>query len=168
MDQALANAQHALQTIDTDLTVPSGTSAERVDAYRKYLRSMALAIIGKIQYKRQLYPDAEGTLRKAIDADAANPDPVVLLSLALSLDMQKKYQEALVQANHAVDLTKEDTDVGKSARFERDRLAGQIGPNTGASIAPAAGAPNNAPQTAAPPNAAPQNGTPQNSTPASH
>lgn len=160
MDQSLANAQHALQTIDTDLTIPAGTPAERVDAYKKYLRSTALAIVGKIQYKRQLYADAEATLRKALDADAANPDPVVLLSLALSLDMQKKYQDALVQANHAVDLTKEDTDVGKSARFERDRLAGQIGPSAGVaspsfSVAPPQnGAQGGAPQTATPQNSA--------------
>lgn len=122
MDQALANAQHALATIDTDLAVPAGAQPEKVEAYKKYLRSTALAIIGKIQYKRQQYPEAETTLRKALDADAANPDPVVLLSLSLSLDMQKKYQDALLEANRAVDLTKEDTDMGKSARGERDRL----------------------------------------------
>lgn len=130
MDQAIANAQHALQTIDTDLAIPPGTQPERVEAYKKYLRSTALATIGKIQYKRQQYPEAEATLRKALDADAANPDPVVLLSLALSLDMQKKYPDALAQANRAVDLTKEDTDVGKSARTERDRLLTQAGANS--------------------------------------
>jgi tetratricopeptide (TPR) repeat protein len=129
MDQAVANAQHALQTIDTDLSAPAGTPPDRLEAYKKYLRSTALAIVGTIQYKRAQYADAEGMLRKAIDADAANPDAVVVLRLALALDQQKKYQDALQQANRAVDLTKEDTDAGRSARSERDRLVVETGGN---------------------------------------
>ena len=147
MDQAVANAQHALQTIDTDLAIPPGSQPERVEAYKKYLRATALAIVGKIQYKRQQYLEAEATLRKALEADASNPDPVVLLSLALSLDMQKKYQDALQEANRAVDLTKEDTEVGKSARSERDRLVVETGGSNAAQpTAPA----ENSEQTATP------------------
>ena len=127
MDQVVANAQHALQTIDTDLAVPAGAAPERVEAYKNFLRATALALIGKVQYKRQQYADAEGTLRKALALQGANPDPVVLLSLALSLDMQKKYPEALQQVNRAVDLTKEDSDIGDSARGERDRLLDETG-----------------------------------------
>jgi tetratricopeptide (TPR) repeat protein len=180
MDQAVANAQHALQTIDTDLWAPAGTQPERLEAYKKYLRSTALAIVGTIQYKRAQYPDAEGTLRKAIDADAANPDAVVVLRLALALDQQKKYQDALQQANRAVDLTKEDTEAGKSARSERDRLVIETGGNnTPASNPPVNNAPvdnaplNNAPPSAAPPSATapvnvPQNAPPQSSASPSH
>lgn len=147
MDQSLANAQHALQTIDNDLAIPPGTQPERVEAYKRYLRATALAIVGKIQYKRQQYAEAEATLRKALEADTSNPDPVVLLSLALSLDMQKKYQDALQEANRAVDLTKEDTEIGKSARSERDRLVDETGgSNVAQPPAPAA----NSEQTSAP------------------
>lgn len=163
MDQAVANAQHALQTIDTDLAAPAGTPPERLEAYKKYLRSTALAIVGTIQYKRAQYPDAEGTLRKAIEADAANPDPVVVLRLALALDQQKKYQDALQQANRAVDLTKEDTDTGKSARSERDRLVVETGGNnTPVSNAPSTGMPASAvPPSATAPMNVPQSTTPQ-------
>jgi tetratricopeptide (TPR) repeat protein len=175
MDQAVANAQHALQTIDTDLASPAGTPPERLEAYKKYLRSTALAIVGTIQYKRAQYPDAEGTLRKAIEADAANPDAVVVLRLALALDQQKKYQDALQQANRAVELTKEDTDAGKSARTERERLVVETGGNnTPASNPPVNNAPANsmpassvAPSTAAPVNL-PQNTPPQTSASPSH
>jgi hypothetical protein len=45
------------------------------------------------------------------------------------LDQQQKYQDALLQASKAVDLTKEDTDAGKAARTERDRLVIQTGGN---------------------------------------
>jgi tetratricopeptide (TPR) repeat protein len=146
MDQAVNNAQHALQTIDTDLSAPAGTPADKLEAYKRYLRSTALAIIGTIQYKRAQYADAETTLRKAIEADAANPDSVVVLRLALALDQQQKYQDALLQATKAVDLTKEDTEAGKAARTERDRLVIQTGgSNTPAKAdTPAAGAPTNA------------------------
>lgn len=127
MDQVVANAQHALQTIDTDLAVPAGAAPERVEAYKNFLRATALALIGKIQYKRQQYPEAEATLRKALDLQGSNPDPVVLLSLALSLDMQKKYPEALQEVNRAIDLTKEDSDIGDSARGEKGRLLDETG-----------------------------------------
>jgi tetratricopeptide (TPR) repeat protein len=121
-NQALDAASHALKTINTDLAVPAGTPPEKVEGYKKYLRSTALAIMGTIYYKQGKYSEAEGKLRDAVDADSSNPDPVIILRLALSLDQQKKYADALQQANRAVDLTQESTDVGKMARDERDRL----------------------------------------------
>jgi tetratricopeptide (TPR) repeat protein len=143
MAQALINAQHALDTIDTDLAVPAGTAPDRVEAYKKYLRATALEIIGTIQYKREQYPEAETNLRKAIETDPSNPDAVVILRLALALDQEKKYADALQQANRAVELTKEDTDVGKMARNERDRLLVQTGQKntSGTSSAPSGNAP---------------------------
>ena len=158
-DQAISYAQHALQTIDTDLAVPGGTPPERVESYKKYLRSTAMVIIGTVQYKREQYADAETNLRKAIDADPANPDPVVILRLALTLDQQKKYPEALEQANRAVQLTQENTDVGKTARNERDRLVMMTGgnntPGTPAPGTPPSGAP-------APPSQPPGSAPPHN------
>src|SRR5215472_16670227 len=160
MDDAVANAQHALATIETDLAVPAGVPAERVDAYKRYLRATAWAIVGTIQYKREQYADAEATLRKSIDADPSTPDAVVILRLALALDQEKKYPEALQQAQRAVDLTQEASEVGKMARTERDRLVVQTGGNnsSGNSAAPAgnsaAPAGNSAPPANAPQNPA--------------
>jgi tetratricopeptide (TPR) repeat protein len=121
-DQATKFAQHALETIDTDITVPPGTPQERVDGYKSYLRSTAYSIVGTLQYKREKFSDAEASLRKSIDAYPAQPDPVAILRLALALDKQDKYPEALKEANHAVEITKDDTNVGKAARDERSRL----------------------------------------------
>jgi tetratricopeptide (TPR) repeat protein len=129
LNQAVTYAQHALETIDTDLAVPAGSPPERVEAYKKYLRATALLTIGTVQYKREQYADAEGNLRKAIEADKDNPDPVVILRLALALDQQKKYPEALQQASRAVELTQDSTEVGKLARNERDRLVIETGGN---------------------------------------
>jgi|SRR5579863_6093453 len=140
--QAVTYAQHSLETIDSDLAVPAGSPPERVEAYKKYLRATALTIIGTVYYQREQYADAEANLRKAIEADVENPDAVVILRLALALDQQKKYPEALQQANRAVQLTQDSTDVGKMARNERDRLVVVTGGNNtpAAPSSPAAGA----------------------------
>src|SRR5579884_2096992 len=101
--QVIDYANHALKTIDTDLAVPTGTPPERVESYKKYLRSTALALIGSIYYKQENYSEAEAKLRSALEADPATVDPVVVLRLALALDQQKKYGDALQQANRAVE-----------------------------------------------------------------
>jgi len=166
--QVIDYANHALKTIDTDLAVPAGTAPEKVEAYKKYLRSTALAIIGTIYYKQENYPQAEGNLRNAIEADVANPDPVVVLRLALALDQQKKYGDALQQANRAVELSKEDTDLGRMARNERDRLIVQTGGTPTPAATPVSPTPN-APLTAAPPTAtAPGQGAPAAAADPSH
>jgi tetratricopeptide (TPR) repeat protein len=88
-------------------------------------------------------------LRQAIAADPDEPDAVVILRLALALDQQKKYQDALEQANRAVNMTKEDTDIGKTARNERERLVIETGGSSSANGAPPSpAAPQSAPQSA--------------------
>ena len=152
-EQVVEYASHALKTLDTDLAVPAGTSPDRVEAYKKYLRSTALAIIGTIYYKQEHFAEAETKLRDAMETDAANPDPVVVLRLALAMDQQKKYSDALEQANRAVELTEEGTDLGRMARNERDRLVVQAG-GSGAAATSAPSANQSAPQSNAPSNQA--------------
>lgn len=139
-DQRLAeaanNAQHALETID-NIAIPAGTPQERVDAYKGFMRSSAYAILGTLAFNQEKYGDAEGQFRKSIDAYTAQPDPVVVLRLAVALDRQGKYPEALKEANRAVELTKENTPAGTAARRERDRLV-QL---TGGLISPPASPP---------------------------
>src|SRR5262249_45725924 len=91
-------------------------------------------------------------LRAAIDTDPANPDAVVVLRLALTLDQEKKYNDALAQATRAVSMTKEDTDIGRMARNERDRLQFR----TGVPAPPAAQPKSGDPEPAAPPQGAPR------------
>jgi tetratricopeptide (TPR) repeat protein len=146
-DEATKNAQHALETIDTDIAIPAGTPQEKVDAYKNFLRSSAYSIVGSLQYNREKYADAESSFRKSIDAFPTQPDPVVVLRLALSLDKQGKYPEALKEANHAVELTQENTTAGTLARRERDRLMQLTGGSNPAPAGkpPASGAQNQAP-----------------------
>src|SRR5580698_4826887 len=154
--KASKDAQHALETIDTDVPMPANIPQAQMDAYKGLLRSSAYSILGTIQYDQDKYADAEGYFRKSIDAYPSQPDPVVVLRLALALDKQAKYQDALAQANKAVDLTQEGTNAGSTARHERDRLM-QL---TGATI-PQVSSPAPAPAPASkPPDSAAPNTTP--------
>jgi len=134
-DQKLAearkDAQRALVTVDTDIP-SSGYPAEQLAALKGFVRCQAYYILGTLDFNKSSWADAEGNLRKSIDAFPQQVDPVTVFRLSVALDMQNKYPEALKVANQAVDLTKEGTSVGDAARKEKDRLT-QL--NTGAPTA---------------------------------
>ena len=128
-DQKYAEAQKyaekSLQTVDTDLVVTPGTPQDKVDQFKGYLRSTAYGILGAISYNKDTkadYAAAEGYLRKSIAALPSQPDPVAQLRLAIALDKQDHYSDALAEANKAVQMTKEGTVVGDTARREQSRL----------------------------------------------
>lgn len=150
-DEASKMAQHALETIDTDVAAPAGTPPEKLEAYKRYLKSTAYAVIGTIQFDQEKFADAESTLHKSIDADPSQPDPVAMLRLALALDKQEKYPEALQQATKVVAMTQESTNIGSTARREQDRLQKLTSTAPGTSAAPASTTPGSAPQTTTPP-----------------
>src|SRR5580704_17212781 len=150
--EATKNAQRALETVDTDVPIPANTPQAQIDAYKGLLRSSAYSILGAIQYNQEKYADAEGYFRKSIDAYPSQPDPIVVLRLALALDKQSKYPDVLKEANHAVELTQDGTAAGTTARHERDRLVQLTG---GASPAGSAPPPASKPQAGATPGSAP-------------
>jgi tetratricopeptide (TPR) repeat protein len=137
---AVSMAQKATQTVDTDVQVPAGTPQEKIDAYKSLLRSNAYSILGTIEFKKENYPGAQENLQKSIDAFPTNPDSVVILRLALALDKQGKYPEALKVVNRAVEMTQDNTVIGTPARHERDRLQQLTG---GATPAPPQSPPKN-------------------------
>ena len=120
--EASTMAQKATQTVDTDISVPAGTPQEKIDAYKALLRSNAYSILGTIEFKKENFVGAQEKLQKSIDVYPSDPDPVVVLRLALALDKQQKYPEALKVASRAVEMTQDNTVVGTPARRERDRL----------------------------------------------
>ena len=127
LDEAMKMAQKAL-TVDIDSRIPANTPPARAEAYKGQLRSFAYSIVGTLEFKRDQFPQAEADLRKSIDAFPSQPDPVVVLRLAISLDRQEKYADALKEANRAVELTQDGTPAGQLARQERDRLAQLVKP----------------------------------------
>jgi tetratricopeptide (TPR) repeat protein len=125
-DEAVKMAQKATQTVDTDVSVPAGTPQDRVDAYKAGLRSQAYSIIGTIDFKKDSFASAQENLQKSIDAYPQDPDPIVVLRLAITLDKQGKYPDALKVANRAVELTENNPRIAPQvktmAKQERDRL----------------------------------------------
>jgi tetratricopeptide (TPR) repeat protein len=126
-DQKLAeakkNAERALVTVDTD--VPSaGYPPEKIDQFKRYIKSEAYAILGTLASNAKNYPEAEANLKKSIEVFPEQVDSVAVLRLAVALDMENKIPDALKYANQAVDLTKDrpDSAAGKAARAEQDRL----------------------------------------------
>jgi tetratricopeptide (TPR) repeat protein len=124
LDEGTKLALHAVETTDTDITVPPGTPQDKIDEYKGFLRSTAYYVLGTIQYTREKYSDAEGYFRKSIEAFPSQPDPLAVLRLALSLDKQEKYPEALKFANQAVQMTEssQGSTLAGLSRNERDRL----------------------------------------------
>lgn len=121
--EAKKDAERALATIDTDIP-SSGYPPEQLAAFKNFLRSSAYVVLGTVSFKTNSWPDAETNLKKSIDAFPQQPDSVAVFRLAVALDMQGKYPEAMKYADQAVDLTKDrpDSGVGKAARDEKDRL----------------------------------------------
>jgi len=115
-DEAVKMSQRATQTVDTDITVPAGAPQDRVDAYKAGLRSQAYSIIGTVQFKQEHYKDAQDSLQKSIDAYPQDPDPIVVLRLALALDKQEKYPDAQKVAERAVELTTNNPRVGDQVK----------------------------------------------------
>jgi tetratricopeptide (TPR) repeat protein len=118
-------AQHALQTVDTNLVVNPGTPQEKVDEYKGYLRSTAYGSLGVIYYGKDTkedYAKAEDYLRKSVDAFPSQPDPTAMLRLAIAMDKQGKYIDALAETDKVVAMTKEGTQTGDTARREQSRL----------------------------------------------
>jgi len=139
-DQRLAqvkkDAEHALETIDTDVPT-SGYTPEQINGYKSFLRSQAYFVLGTAAYKAGNWPDAETNLRKSIDALPQQPDVIAVYRLALALDFQNKIPDAIKVAQQAVDLTKDtpESPAGKAARQELDRL-NKFAPGTSGQATP--------------------------------
>lgn len=156
--EGLKMAEHALSTVDTDVAVPPNTPQEKVDAFKSGLRAQAYSTMGTIGYNQNHFPEAQADFQKAIDAFPSQPYAPDILRLALALDKQSKYEEALKFANRAVELSQENTMIGGSARRERDRLLALTGhpvppaqPSATPQAQPAQGQPPQTPPQSQPP-----------------
>ncbi len=116
------NATRAMKTVDTGFTPPVGATSEQVMAYKATLLSMSHAALGIMELKQGKYTQAEADLKSAVDFDRSVPDPYVLYHLALAQDHQKKYSEALVSVDRALQAIGSNVDLQHLVTAERDRL----------------------------------------------
>ncbi len=138
LSEALQDAQKSLEYVDTEVVPRAGLTPEQLEAQKNLLRSIAYGAMGNVYLIKTSYPEAEKSLKKAIDLSGSSPDPVVWLRYAVSLDRQKKLQEALVAANKAVELAPAGSPVASIANGERQRLLQLMGTAAPAQTTPAA------------------------------
>jgi tetratricopeptide (TPR) repeat protein len=148
LNEAIKDANHALQTIDTDMIVPANAPPDRIQAYKDSMRAMAYDAIGTVAMVKKDYATAETNLRKATELNA-QPDPVTWLRLSVALDQQKKYPQALEAANKAVQYSADAPQANNLAKMERDRLQKLVSTPAPASTPPAS-TPPTSPQPATP------------------
>src|SRR5256885_14679756 len=97
------------------------------------VKSMAYAAIGSIEFTKTgdtSTPEeaarhdvaAEQSLRKATELNPSNPDPAIWLRLAIVLDHQKKFPEALQAADRAVQRAASEPNVRVLPPSEQTRL----------------------------------------------
>lgn len=93
--EAVKDAQEGLDNMETKLHVPSTATPEQVTAYKNGLKVWAYSSMGAVNMAQENWPAAEQALRKAVELNKDEPDAIVLYRLALTLDKQNKYSDAL-------------------------------------------------------------------------
>jgi len=123
-------ADTALANVDN---LSADAPADKVEANKNLIRSMAYSAKGTIALNKKDYATAEQDLKKGIDAGKeVNSDPVMYLRYSVALDNQKKYQEALAAANKAIELSPPGSAYYNLANQEKQRLTQLMGTNPGA------------------------------------
>ncbi|MGC2745284.1 MAG: hypothetical protein WA672_19110 [Candidatus Angelobacter sp.] len=116
------NAGHALDTLDLAFTPPANATPEQVKQYKNTLESMAHSALGIIALKAADDLEAEKELQLSADLNQSQPDHYIWYHLALAQDHEKKYPEALVSINHALQDIGVNADLGELAKSEQGRL----------------------------------------------
>lgn len=128
-DEVLKDGNLAIQLIDSGAFKPA-ISPEQLKA----VEAAAYAAIGSIEFTRagdtrlpaseQARHDgaAEQALRKATELNTISPEPSIWLRYAVTLDHEKKYDQALAAANRAAQLSAGNPQVAELAEQELTRL----------------------------------------------
>jgi tetratricopeptide (TPR) repeat protein len=117
-DEALKDARHAIELLSHGSPLsPTGELGPR----DKQLLALAYAAAGSVELTRALYADAERDLRASTAANPGDPDALVWLRLAVALDHQEKYADALTAADRAVQIAGNGP-YATAAKQERERL----------------------------------------------
>lgn len=104
-DEATKDANQALELIQNGKDVPpAGIPQANLEPYKHLVTSIAYSALGAIAFNKENYPDAEKNLKQSVSFNDIQQDPVSWLQLAVALDKQNKYPEALATAEKCVAL----------------------------------------------------------------
>jgi len=136
-EEAGKDANIGLQNVDTNLMLAGNVPQETVDGTKADLKARSYDTLGLVAFKRNDFTTAEKYFRQAIQARGEPQDAMSHLRLALALDKQNKYKEALPEAQKAASLADPQDSVAKSAQAEVERLQKLTGAGGSASTQPA-------------------------------
>ena len=121
-DEAEKDANIGLQNVDTNLMLAGNVPQEQVVATKNDLKARGYDTLGLVAFKRGDFTTAEKNFRQSIQVRGEPGEAMTHLRLALSLDKQSKYKDALPEAQKAVSLAKPEDNVSKSSQAEVERL----------------------------------------------
>ena len=117
-DEIVKDSNRAIQLIDSGAFKPAQFTADQLNA----IKSMAYAAQGTVALVSKDDKAAEDSLQRSTQLNSMNPEASVWLRLAIARDHQKKYADALIAANRAVELAANEPDALKLAKQEQIRL----------------------------------------------
>ncbi len=109
--EATKDVSQALQLIENGKGIPAMIPAANVEPYKHLVTSMGYGALGTIEFNKENYPAAEQHLRKSVEFNDIAQDPVSWVQLAVALDKQNKYADALTVAEKCVTLPVQGTAV---------------------------------------------------------
>lgn len=119
--EAIKNAETAIRTID-NLPIPPTATPEQASAFKNAILAIANSAIGNIKLVRKEYADAEKYLLTATGLNAASPDALAWLRLAVAQDNLKKYSLAMASVDKAIAAAPAGSPTATLAKNEKDRL----------------------------------------------
>jgi len=146
LNEAVKDADKMIATIDQSLPdiIPPNVTPMQADNVKKQLLFMAWDAKGKAHMELKQNPQAQQSFEKALQY---GPDEArTRFRLALTLDYEGKYPEALAAVNQALQGSTDDPALTQQAQQEKSRLQQLTG------VAPTGGA--TSPNGTSPPNSA--------------
>jgi tetratricopeptide (TPR) repeat protein len=137
--EARKDAQAAIDNIDTGMHIPPNVPEAQVQAVKNSILALAYETLGVLAMQKQDFATAETNFQKSVDIAKAEPMARVYLRLSVAQDNEKKYAEALVNANKALQYSQEGSVEQTLARQQQARLQKLVGEGAEPSI-PAPGA----------------------------
>ncbi len=137
--EAQKDAQAAIDNISTGMHIPPGVSETQVQTVKNSILALAYETLGVIAMQKQDFATAETNFQKSVDIAKAEPMARVYLRLSVAQDNEKKYAEALVNANKAVQYSEQGSVEQTLAKQQQARLQKLVGEGAEPSI-PAPGA----------------------------
>jgi tetratricopeptide (TPR) repeat protein len=122
LNEATKDAQRAIDNVDTGMAIPPNTPPEKVQAAKNSITQMAYETEGTVAMLEKDFPAAEAAFRKGLEVNKAEPDGVLYLRLAIALDNQKKYPEAMEATENAIKYNQAGSEAQNLANQEKVRL----------------------------------------------